>query len=129
MEEQDKKAFLGLKERFDRFFYNYCTTLRVGVSVKIFTEDTADNRLLIGEFRRYLGQRAKYEGWKYNPENFQIVYVADAKKLAKDKIALYNPHKENLGFRELGEGFVRKICQKRANKIRDNLLSLLESSD
>lgn len=124
-EKNNEKAFSLLREEFDRIFSQYCPLLRIGVPIKIFVEDNPENRLLMDEFRNYIEQRAKFEGWNYDSKALQIIYD-DAGRLPKDRVALYNPRKENRGFRVLDNGFVHKISQKDADRIRDGLLSITE---
>ena len=118
-----------LMEQFDRVFDRYCTQLRFGTPTKMFTEDTPDNRLLMEEFRdNYLPQRANFEGWKYKPESFQIVYVSEADKFTHNPTIFYDPREKNLGFEEVDSrsGYLKRLQQQEANRRRNNLQAILD---
>ena len=131
LSEEDKKAFEWLKKRFGKFYDLCCTPLKRETKTKIILADTENNKLLMNEFRNsYLPQRADFEGWKYNPENFIVEYV-DEGLLPQRMTVLANPHKENVGFEEFQpeSGIFIRLREKEADKIVDNLRDILLTSD
>ena len=118
-----REAFEWLERKFDRLFNMYFSQLRSGIPTKLAIADKEKNRLVMEEFQRYLKQRAKVEGWEYKDENFQVDYVKDFNRLPNRRTMLYNPQNENTGFEEidLDSNLLRKLDQKDANSIRDNL--------
>lgn len=126
--EEKQKAVEWLSGQFDKIFNKYCTNLRAGIPITMFTEDTEDNRLLMEEFRNnYLSQRAALEGWEYKPENFKIVYTNETEKLTYNPTIFFNPKEQNLGFEEVGgkSGLFVKLKQKISDRIRNNLQAIL----
>ena len=111
-------------------FNMYFSQLRSGIPTKLAIADKEKNRLIIEEFQRYLKQRAEVEGWEYKDENFQVDYVKDFNRLPKKRTMLYNPQNENTGFEEidLDSNLLRKLDQKDANSIRDNLGDFLKNN-
>ena len=118
-----REAFEWLERKFDRLFNMYFSQLRSGIPTKLAIADKEKNRLVMEEFQRYLKQRAEVEGWEYKDENFQVDYVKDFNRLPNRRTMLYNPQNENTGFEEidLDSNLLRKLDQKDANSIRDNL--------
>ena len=125
-----REAFEWLERKFDKMFNMYFSQLRSGIPTKLAIADKEKNRLIIEEFQRYLKQRAEVEGWEYKDENFQVDYVKDFNRLPKKRTMLYNPQNENTGFEEidLDSNLLRKLDQKDANSIRDNLGDFLKNN-
>jgi len=127
-QKENPMASLWLRNTFDRTFESYCTQLRTGVPTKMVVQDNEDNRLLMDEFGRYLEQRADFEGWDYPPGLFQVVYV-DGGDLTEDVITLYNPRRENTGFRSVKNGsLVKRMSQEEADRVRDRSLAAMRST-
>ena len=125
-----REAFEWLERKFDKMFNMYFSQLRSGIPTKLAIADKEKNRLVMEEFQRYLKQRAEVEGWEYKDENFQVDYVKDFNRLPNRRTMLYNPQNENTGFEEidLDSNLLRKLDQKDANSIRDNLGDFLKNN-
>lgn len=128
-----KIAQAWLNIQFDRMFDVYFAQLRNGITTKYIVADTKKNRLMAGEFRRYLQQRARQEGWEYNAENFQVEFIRDTSRLPYRRTMLYNPKDENTGFEEVDlyddNNLLRILDQSDADDIRDNLKDFLTKKE
>ncbi|MBS3080784.1 hypothetical protein J4221_04900 [Candidatus Pacearchaeota archaeon] len=131
--EEEEYVFRKLKSMFDNFFDRYCTTLQRGVSTRIFMEDTKTNRVMMGEFRNYLEQRAQVEGWNYKPENFKVTYYPKP-IFPPPESFMANPlsdkPNEPVTFQRMDSSdvFIR-LSQDNSRKLRNGLLHLVTDQE
>jgi len=126
---EDSNGFRLLEAKFDRMFNVYFAQLRDGIPTQYAVVNTEKNKLMAREFRRYLQQRARAEGWDYNADNFKVHFVEDTSRLPNKRTLLHDMKNKNTGFEEVDlyddENLLRILDQPDADDIRDNLKSIL----
>lgn len=76
----------------EQFMRDDLVNLRRGVPYKIVVADTTKNRNAISYNTAYFQMVAYKEGWKFNPENYQVEFVAP------NSLMLEEPHFEKRVF-------------------------------
>ena len=126
---EEEYVFRTLKGKFDSFFDLYCMPLARGAPVRIFMQDTDINRRLMDEFKRYIEQKAVYQGWEYESKKFQVTYVPADKIPTHIRTFIANPLEENIVFEDVRDGLYFRVDKKDADNLRNKLLPFVIKSE
>lgn len=93
-------------------------------------EDNETNKFLMEEFRKnYLPQRAQFEGWNYNPSNFDVTYFPKP-NFPVSETFIANPLKDDsVGFSNVGNDIFIRVPQSRLKKIIGGLTNFISGKN